>query len=54
MSKDFQDKFYDKAAAFTLIESADAAAKTEDVILENASEVCRLSRKHQLKREIGW
>ena len=58
MSKDFYDPFKDKVAALTPVESADNVedvwSKLKTPLLETASEVCGLSKKHQLKRETWW
>ena len=55
VSKDFQDTFKDKVAALTPVESADDVedvwSKLKTLLLETASEVCGLSKKHQWKRE---
>ena len=58
VSKDFQDTFKDKVAAFTPVDSADDVedvwSKLKTLLLETASEVCGLSKKHQWKRETCW
>ena len=58
MSKDFQDTFKDKVAALTPVDSADDVenvwSKLKTPLLETASEVCGVSKKHQWKRETWW
>ena len=58
VSKDFQDTFKDKVAALMPVESADDVedvwSKLKTPLLETASEVCGLSKKHQWKRETWW
>ena len=55
VSKDFQNTFKDKVAALTPVESADDVedvwSKLKTPLLETASEVCGLSKKHQWKKE---
>ena len=55
VSKDFQGTFKDKVAALTPVESSDYVedlwSKLKTPLLETASEVCGLSKKHQCKRE---
>ena len=58
VSKDFHDTFKDKVAALTPVESADDVedvwSKLKTPLLETASAVCGLSKKHQWKRETWW
>ena len=58
VSKDFQDTFKDKVAALAAVESADDVedmwSKLKTPLLQTASDVCGLSKKHQWKRETWW